>query len=190
MLFLPQNPCCTTVPLVTPVACGCDPCTAAPVPTNNVSYSGPNLACTLIATCDSATVAFQKIDTQICSLKQQIYNLQIALANCCPTTTTTSTSTSSTTTTTTTIACPSCEFYSVTNSTVSPVNISYYQCGGILVNTSVAGPSTIYVCACTGTLVVPPTPGVSSANLGVCPTTTSTTTTVAPTTTTTTTTAP
>lgn len=174
MIYLPQNPCCTTIPVVT---CGCDPCSTPLTPTNNVAYSGPNLSCTLIATYDTATVAFQKIDTQICSLKQQIYNLQVALGNCCPTTTT-STSTSSTTTTTTTIACPSCAFYSVTNSTVSPVNISYYQCGGILVNTSVAGPSIIYVCACTGTLVVPPIPGVSSANLGVCPTTTTTTTTV------------
>jgi hypothetical protein len=183
MIYLPQNPCCTTIPVVT---CGCDPCSTPLTPTNNVAYSGPNLSCTLIATYDTATVAFQKIDTQICSLKQQIYNLQVALGNCCPTTTTTSTSTSSTTTTTTTIACPSCAFYSVTNSTVSPVNISYYQCGGILVNTSVAGPSIIYVCACAGTLVVPPIPGVSSANLGVCPTTTTTTTVRATTTTTTT----
>ncbi len=173
MLYLPQNPCCTTIPVVT---CGCDPCSTPLTPTNNVAYSGPNLSCTLIAAYDTATVAFQKIDTQICSLKQQIYNLQVALGNCCPTTTTTSTSTSSTTTTTTTIACPSCLFYSVTNSTLSAVSISYYQCGGVLVNTSVAGPSTIYVCACVGTLVVPPVPGVSSANLGACPTTTTTTT--------------
>jgi|LakMenE18May11ns_1017448.scaffolds.fasta_scaffold9884817_2 hypothetical protein len=173
MIYLPQNPCCTTIPVVT---CGCDPCSTPLTPTNNVTYSGPNLSCTLIATYDTATVAFQKIDTQICSLKQQIYNLQVALGNCCPTTTTTSTSTSSTTTTTTTIACPSCLFYSVTNSTLSPVSISYYQCGGTLVNTSVAGPSIIYVCACAGTLVVPPVPGVSSANLGACPTTTTTTT--------------
>lgn len=169
MIFLPQNPCCTTAPLVTPVSCGCDPCSAAPVPTNNVSYSGPNLACTQIRTCDSATVAFQKVDTQICNLKQQIYNLQVILGECCPEYVPTTTSTSSTTTTTTTIACPSCKFYAVTNSTLSPVNISYYQCGGILINTSVAGPSTIYVCACTGTLVVPPVPGVTSVDLGACP---------------------
>jgi hypothetical protein len=168
MMFIPQNPCSTTVPVVTS-SCGCDPCTATPIPTNNVSYSGPNLSCTLIATCDSATVAFQKIDTQICSLKQQIYNLQVALNNCCPTTTTTTSSTSSTTTTTTTILCGSCTFYSVTNSNVSPITISYYHCGGAFVETTVSGPSTIYVCACTGTLVIPPIPGVSSANLGVCP---------------------
>lgn len=177
MLFLPQNSCCTTYTPSTS-SCGCDPCSASPVSTNGVVYGGANLSCTSINTCDSVTVAFQKVDTEICSLKQQIINLQNALSVCCPPVTTTTTSTSSTTTTTTTIACPSCSFYSVTNSTLSPVNISYYQCGGILVNTSVIGPSTIYVCACEGTLIVPPLPGVSSSNLGACPTTTTTTTVV------------
>lgn len=186
MMFLPQNPCSTTYTPPTS-SCGCgDPCNASPVSTNGVSYSGANLSCTSINTCDSATVAFQKIDAEICSLKQQIINLQNALSVCCPTPTTTTTSTSSTTTTTTTIACPSCSFYSVTNSTLASVNISYYQCGGVLVEASLVGPSTIYVCACVGTLVIPPVPGVTSSNLGECLTTT-TTTTVAPTTTTTTT---
>jgi hypothetical protein len=175
MIYLPQNPCCTTIPVVT---CGCDPCSTPLTPTNNVAYSGPNLSCTLIATYDTATVAFQKIDTQICSLKQQIYNLQVALGNCCPTTTTTSTSTSSTTTTTTTIACPSCKFYSVENSTVSEVEVVYYQCGGILVNANVVGPTTIYICACEDSVVIPPVPGVTLTDLGDCPATTTTTTTL------------
>ena len=101
-MSLPLNPCYTTVPLVTSV--GCDPCTAAPIPTNNVSYSGPNLSCTQIRTCDSATVAFQKVETQICILKQQIAALQEIVNDCCsPTITTTTTTSSSTTTTTTTI---------------------------------------------------------------------------------------
>lgn len=81
MIFLPQNPCCT--PVVTPVSCGCDPCSAQPVPTNNVSYSGPNLPCTTIHTCDSVTVGFQKIDEQICILKQQIVSLQNQINECC-----------------------------------------------------------------------------------------------------------
>lgn len=189
MIFLPPNPCCTPTPPPSPCggSGGCDPCNASPVPTNNVSYSGPNLPCTQIKTCDSVTVAFQKVDAQICLLKQQIISLQTALNNCCPTTTTTTTTVVPTTTTTTTIACPSCTFYSVTNSTVTSVDIVYYACGGRYVKTCVAGPSTIYVCACTGSVVVPPVPGISLATLGACPTTTTTTTVVPPTTTTTTT---
>lgn len=189
MIFLPPNPCCTPTPPPSPCGGygGCDPCNASPIPTNNVSYSGPNLPCTQIKTCDSVTVAFQKIDAQICLLKQQIINIQTALNNCCPTTTTTTTTVVPTTTTTTTIACPSCTFYSVTNSTVTSIDIVYYACGGRYVKTCVAGPSTIYICACTGSVVVPPTPGVTLSTLGACPTTTTTTTTTPPTTTTTTT---
>ena len=89
MTSLPKNPCYTTAPIVTSV--GCDPCNASPIPTNNVSYSGGNLSCTQIKTCDSATVAFQKVETQICILKQQIAALQEIVNNCCSTTTTTTT---------------------------------------------------------------------------------------------------
>ena len=192
MIFLPPNPCCTPTPPPSPCGGygGCDPCNASPIPTNNVSYSGPNLPCTQIKTCDTVTVAFQKVDAQICLLKQQISILQASLNNCCPTTTSTTTTVVPTTTTTTTIACPSCTFYSVTNSTVSSVDIVYYACGGIYIQTCVAGPSTIYVCACTGSVVVPPIPGVTLSTLGACPTTTTTTTTTPPTTTTTTTAVP
>jgi hypothetical protein len=147
-----------------------------PVQTNNVSYSGPNLPCTSIVTCDSATVAFQKVDNEICTLKSQIIALQTLVDSL--TTTTTTTTVAPTTTTTTTIACPSCEFYSVTNSTVSEVEIVYYACGGALVNAIVTGPSTIYICACTDSVVVPPVPGVTLTSLGDCPATTTTTTTL------------
>lgn len=171
MIYLP-DPCCTPVPVVT--SCGCDPCTAVPMPTNGIAYSGPNLPCTGIVTGDTATVAFEKVDNEICNLKSQIIALQNIVFGL--TTTTTSTSSTSTTTSTTTALCPSCGFYSVTNSTVSPVDVSYLECGGFLVNTSVAGPSTIYVCACEGSVVVPPVPGVTLTSLGDCPTTTTTTT--------------
>lgn len=80
MIFLPQNPCCT--PVVTPVYAACEPCTAQPIPTNSVSYSGPNLPCTQIHTCDTVTVSLQKIDEQICILKQQIVNLQSQIDDC------------------------------------------------------------------------------------------------------------
>lgn len=172
---------CCNQPNYAPV----DPCNVPVVQTGNITYSGPNLPCTGINTCDTGTVAFEKIDEEICDLQTQITNLQTLVNSL--TTTTTSTSTSSTTTTTTTILCPSCNFYSITNSTITPVNINYYACGGAYRTAVVSSFSTIYVCACTGTLVVPPLPGVSSANIGACPTTTTTTTTLLPTTTTTTT---
>lgn len=176
MTYLPTDPCCTPVPVVTYSSCGCDPCSTKMYASNGIAYSGPNLPCTGIITGNTVTVAFEKVDAQICSLRAQIINLQ-ALVNSL-TTTTTSTSTSSTTTTTTTIACPSCKFYSIENVTLSDVDITYYQCGGFLVNASVPGPSTIYVCACEGTVVVPPLPGVTLTNLGDCPVTTTTTTTI------------
>lgn len=166
---------CCNQPNYAPVI---DPCNVPCTPTDNVCYSGPNLPCTGIHACDTVTVSLQKIDEEVCDLQSQITALQTLVNSL--TTTTTTTSTSSTTTTTTTIACPSCEFYSVTNSTVSSVDITYYACGGVFVQTSVAGPSTIYICACTGTVVVPPVPGVSLANVGACPTTTTTTTTTCP----------
>lgn len=184
MYHVPQNPCCTPQPIVTPCG-GNDPCSAQPIGSQLVVYSGPNLACTGIQTCNTLSVALQKINEKICNLQDQIDDLSDALGICC--TTTTSTSTSSTTTTTTTILCPSCNFYSVTNETITPVDIVYYACGGVFTNATVGSFSTIYVCACVGTLVVPPLPGVSSANIGACPTTTTTTTTLLPTTTTTTT---
>lgn len=185
MYYVPQNPCCTPEPIVTPCG-GNDPCSAQPIGSQSVVYSGPNLSCTGIATCNNLSVALQKVDEKICDLQDQIDSLSNALDICCTTTTTTSTSTSSTTTTTTTIPCPSCNFYAISNSTLSPVNISYYACGGVFVETSVAGPSTIYICACVGSVVVPPLPGVTLSNVGDCPTTTTTTTLLVTTTTTTT----
>jgi len=162
------------------MSCNCtpttpvDPCNVQPIATNNVSYSGPNLSCTGINTCDTVTVAFEKVNEEICDLQSELIALQ-NLVNSLTTTTTTST-TSSTTTTTTTILCPSCTFYSVTNENITPVEVVYYACGGFY-NTAIVGSfSTIYICACTGTVVIPPLPGVSSADLGVCPTTTTTTT--------------
>lgn len=171
---------CCNQPNYAPV----DPCNVPCTPTDNVCYSGPNLPCTGIHTCDTVTVSLQKIDAEVCDLQSQITALQTLVNSL--TTTTTTTSTSSTTTTTTTIACPSCEFYSVNNSTITPAEIIYYSCGGIYTTAVVGAFGTIYVCACTGSVVVPPLPGVTLETLGNCPTTT-TTTTATPTTTTTTT---
>lgn len=98
--------------------------------TSDVFYDGPQLPCSNIETCDTLTVAFEKLDELVCviiedveSLTNEVNNIEENLVDinntivninnqlniCCPTTTTTSssststtTSTSSTTTTTTT----------------------------------------------------------------------------------------
>lgn len=54
----------------------CNPCTNAGTGSNNVKYDGPNLPCTNIQTCDLLTVAIQKIDEQICELKNTVISLQ------------------------------------------------------------------------------------------------------------------
>lgn len=76
--------------------CGSDPCgcnSTKSIPSSNIKYVGPNLPGTGIQSCDTLTVALQKIDAEILAIKQAI----------APTSTTTS---SSTTTTTTTIPVP------------------------------------------------------------------------------------
>jgi len=57
--------------------CGCedDNCNACPVQSANIIYSGPNLSCTGIRTCDALDVALQKIDDKICALAQLISDL-------------------------------------------------------------------------------------------------------------------
>jgi hypothetical protein len=46
----------------------CDSCTATPMQSDRMIYSGPNLPCTGIQTCDSITVAIMKIDEAICEI--------------------------------------------------------------------------------------------------------------------------
>lgn len=65
---------------------GCDSCTTPPAQSDNMIYSGPNLSCVDIRTCDTITVAIERINTKLCELSEAIRNL-----------------TSTTTTTTTTI---------------------------------------------------------------------------------------
>lgn len=57
----------------------CDPCNAEMLGTSHIKYDGPNLPCTNIQTCDVLSVAFQKIDEQICELKQAIAQIQARL---------------------------------------------------------------------------------------------------------------
>lgn len=71
--------------------CGGDPCAAKPIQSDRITYSGPNLPCTGIHTCDDLSVILQKLDEIICNLQ-----------DCCEN----PVSTTSTTTTTHTTAVP------------------------------------------------------------------------------------
>lgn len=58
--------------------CGCDDdsnCNACPTQSANVIYSGPNLPCSGVNTCDTLDVVLQKIDNKICELAQLIVDL-------------------------------------------------------------------------------------------------------------------
>lgn len=91
--------------------------------TSDVFYDGPQLPCSNIETCDTLTVAFEKLDELVCviiedveSLTNEVNNIEENLVDinntivninnqlniCCPTTTTTSSSSSTSTTTTST----------------------------------------------------------------------------------------
>jgi len=46
-----------------------------PIESSRIIYDGPNLPCTGVQTCNDLTVILQKLDEQICNLKQDLYNL-------------------------------------------------------------------------------------------------------------------
>lgn len=69
----------------------CDPCNAVPTQSSLVTYDGANLPCTGVQTCDTLTVALQKIDQQVCELRIEMYDLTILVRNLSTTTTTTTT---------------------------------------------------------------------------------------------------
>ena len=64
---------------------GDDPCNPKIVKSDDIRYTGPNLPCTGINTCEDLTTVLQMIDEKICQLQQLL------------TTTTTSTTTTTTT---------------------------------------------------------------------------------------------
>lgn len=136
MACLPGMPCFgggTT----SPKGCGIDPCNMQTTGTDLVFYNGANLPCTAVDTCDSLTVALQKMDQKLCpdaiatalflsiTNNLSIRNIFCSLVNnCIPTTTTTSSTTS---TTTTSYICP-CAAYRFTGGSVI-TQFTFYQCG-------------------------------------------------------------
>ena len=100
--YLPVNP-----------ECNANPCE----PACTLIYTGPNLPCTGINNNDNISLALQKIDAEICIIKDVIFHLTSTtttlLPNCslsatvteiAPSTTTTTTAVPTTTSTTTTVA--------------------------------------------------------------------------------------
>jgi hypothetical protein len=55
--------------------CGTDGCSCDPIQSDAVIYSGPNLPCTGVQTCDTLTNALMKMDSRICELITDLYNL-------------------------------------------------------------------------------------------------------------------
>lgn len=49
-------------------------CIALPIQSTNLIYDGPNLPCSGIRTCNTLTVALQKIDEKLCILAQEMYD--------------------------------------------------------------------------------------------------------------------
>lgn len=91
MYHVPQQiPCCNHGPIMAN-PCGGDPCSTQLVASEYVKYVGPNLPCTNILTCDTLTVSLQKIDEQICNLKNTVVSLQNQINALKATTTTTTT---------------------------------------------------------------------------------------------------
>jgi len=102
MSCYPGTPCYNSNNTIFPRGCGIDPCHAHKTNTDLTFYSGPNLPCTGINTCDDVTLSLEKIDSVICDL------IHAGITT--------------TTTTTTTIA-PNCGTYTVFNP--NPINAAH-----------------------------------------------------------------
>lgn len=161
MPFLPKNPYCPGCGATDP--CGCTDPRNDLKGSDEVKYTGPTLPCTNIETCDTLTVALQKIDEKICEI----------LAAIAPTTTTTSTSTAAPVTTTTTTVAP----ITTTTTTEAPTTTTTTTEAPVTTTTTTEAPTT--------TTTTTEGPTTTTTTTTEAPTTT-TTTTEAPTTTTTT----
>ncbi len=143
MSCLPGTPCYSHGTVVYPRGCGIDPCYTHKTGTDLVFYNGANLPCVGVDTCDSVTLALQKIDQKLCpdalalavlgsiTNNLSIRNMFCALVNGCIPTTTTTTTVAPTTTTTTTIS-NDCNCYTIENdeteSGVDPYEFTYTSC--------------------------------------------------------------
>ena len=148
----PNNPSAKT--------CGVDPCFTYKTTTDLVKYVGPNLPCIDVSTCETVTLALQKIDYALCGvnvsqtvintiinnqyINQQFTTIVNDLIDC----QTVQACMSSTTTTT---ACV-CKTYNVINEDYNyPISTTFIDCEGN-VTTTVVGSEPIVICACQGSI--------------------------------------
>jgi hypothetical protein len=137
MSYLPGTPCYSHGTVVYPRGCGIDPCHVHKTGTDLVFYNGANLPCVGVDTCDSVTLAFQKIDQKLCpdalalavlgsiTNNLSIRNMFCALVNGCnPTTTTTTTAAPTTTTTTSSSSSTTTTSTSSSSTTTTTTTIS------------------------------------------------------------------
>lgn len=135
----PGTPCYSTK-VVYPKGCNTNyQCGVKKITTDDVVYSGANLPCSGINTCDTLTVVIQKIDTFLC----ESYICEV-VAQC------------STTTTTTTIlpfTCNPCVTYLLINTTSVPQIYSWTDCYGVVYSDfQILGDQAIQICVCEGSL--------------------------------------
>jgi len=162
MSCLPGMPCYGNVHATYPRGCGIDPCHVHKTSTDLVFYTGPNLPCINIGTCDNTSLALQKIDNLICpenmalailsaistntSLRNMFCNL---VTGCIPTTTSTSTLFPPVTTTTSSSSSSSTSTSSSSTSTSSS-STSALPCSTYSINNEGAGSVTINYTNCNG----------------------------------------
>jgi hypothetical protein len=162
MSCLPGMPCYGSVHATYPRGCGIDPCHVHKTSTDLVFYTGPNLPCINIGTCDNTSLALQKIDNLICpenmalaimsaistntSLRNIFCNL---VTGCIPTTTSTSTLFPPVTTTTSSSSSTSTSTSSTSSST-SSTSTSSLPCSTYSINNEGAGAVTINYTNCSG----------------------------------------
>jgi hypothetical protein len=135
------SPCYSHGTVVYPTGCGIDPCYTHKTGTDLVFYNGANLPCVGVDTCDSVTLALQKIDQKLCpdalalavlgsiTNNLSIRNMFCALVNgCIPTTTTTTTVAPTTTTTTSSSSTTTTTSTSSTSSTTTTTTTASLEC--------------------------------------------------------------
>lgn len=66
MACVPGTPCFQNGGVVYPQNCGINDCTTHANLASSVNYTGPNLPCTGIYTCDTLNQAFEKINEKLC----------------------------------------------------------------------------------------------------------------------------
>ena len=166
MSCLPGTPCFGHTQTTYPRGCGLDPCTTFKTSTDLVFYTGPNLPCIDVHTCDNMSLILQKIDDALCgtNLVQNIINTLINnteifnqfcsqiiqqcidcdyIQDCVISTTSTSTTLHP--------ICFGCGTYQLTNNSTYEEVVKFIDCSGITpcwTEITINAGQSLYVCAC------------------------------------------